>query len=127
MGYLDQMEPAVSLLRSTSTPLPTSWSWFWVSSPNLFTSTALLRRDTLSESTTLGILTGDISPTGGDAYVAGQDISGRTPGGVAKARQSIGFCPQTDPYVLFFVLCISTLRLSVSLDLCLYLVVAYLI
>jgi len=49
------------------------------------------------KSTTLGVLTGDITPTSGSAYVAGSDVTGLTPGGVASARQHIGFCPQVDP------------------------------
>jgi ATP-binding cassette subfamily A (ABC1) protein 3 len=49
------------------------------------------------KTTTLSILTGDINPTSGDAYVTGNDVTGRTPGGVSKARKSIGFCPQVDP------------------------------
>lgn len=49
------------------------------------------------KTTTLGVLTGDIAPTGGEAYVAGHDVTGITPGGVAAARKHIGFCPQVDP------------------------------
>eukprot|EP00546_Thalassionema_frauenfeldii_P021997 CAMPEP_0178898090 /NCGR_PEP_ID=MMETSP0786-20121207/2129_1 /TAXON_ID=186022 /ORGANISM="Thalassionema frauenfeldii, Strain CCMP 1798" /LENGTH=2244 /DNA_ID=CAMNT_0020568753 /DNA_START=187 /DNA_END=6921 /DNA_ORIENTATION=+ len=49
------------------------------------------------KTTTLGVLTGDVSPTSGEAYVAGNDITGITPGGVAAARKNIGFCPQVDP------------------------------
>lgn len=49
------------------------------------------------KTTTLGVLTGDIAPTGGEAYVAGHDVSGDTPGGVASARKHIGYCPQVDP------------------------------
>jgi len=49
------------------------------------------------KTTTLGVLTGDLSPTSGEAYVAGNDITGVTPGGVAAARKNIGFCPQVDP------------------------------
>lgn len=49
------------------------------------------------KTTTLGVLTGDIAPTSGEAYVAGNDITGVTPGGVAAARKNIGFCPQVDP------------------------------
>jgi ABC-type multidrug transport system ATPase subunit len=45
----------------------------------------------------LGVLTGDITPTSGLAYVAGHDVTGITPGGVAHARKHIGFCPQVDP------------------------------
>jgi len=45
----------------------------------------------------LGILTGDIRSTNGEAYVAGHDITGRTPGAVGKARRCMGFCPQIDP------------------------------
>lgn len=47
----------------------------------------------------MGVLTGDIAPTGGQAYVAGHDITGGTPGGVAAARKNIGFCPQVDPLI----------------------------
>jgi ABC-type lipopolysaccharide export system ATPase subunit len=57
----------------------------------------LLGSNGAGKSTTLGILTGDIAPTGGEAYIAGHDISGAVSGGVAKARQNIGCCPQTDP------------------------------
>jgi ATP-binding cassette subfamily A (ABC1) protein 3 len=53
--------------------------------------------DGSGKSTTLGVLTGDITPTSGSAYVAGNDVTGLTPGGVASARQHIGFCPQMDP------------------------------
>jgi len=49
------------------------------------------------KTTTLGMLTGDIAATGGEAYVAGHDITGATPGGVQEARKNIGFCPQIDP------------------------------
>jgi ATP-binding cassette, subfamily A (ABC1), member 3 len=49
------------------------------------------------KTTIMGVLTGDIAPTGGQAYVAGHDITGGTPGGVAAARKNIGFCPQVDP------------------------------
>lgn len=43
------------------------------------------------KSTTMGILTGDILPTGGDAYVAGMPLSD------PRTLLSIGYCPQTDP------------------------------
>jgi ABC-type multidrug transport system ATPase subunit len=43
------------------------------------------------------MLTGDIAPSGGEAYVAGHDITGVAPGGVQEARKNIGFCPQIDP------------------------------
>jgi len=49
------------------------------------------------KTTTLSVLTGDTNPTAGDAYVAGHDVTGQTPGGVEEARKSIGFCPQTNP------------------------------
>jgi ABC-type multidrug transport system ATPase subunit len=42
-------------------------------------------------------LTGDIAPSAGEAYVAGHDVTGVTPGGVAAARKHIGYCPQVDP------------------------------
>lgn len=45
----------------------------------------------------MGILTGDITPTSGEAYVAGNDVTGRTQDGVQLARKNIGFCPQVDP------------------------------
>ena len=57
----------------------------------------LLGPNGAGKTTTLNMLTGDIAPTGGEAYVAGHDITGVTLGGVAKARQKIGFCPQIDP------------------------------
>ena len=43
------------------------------------------------------MLTGDIAATGGEAYIAGYDITGATPSGVQEARKNIGFCPQIDP------------------------------
>lgn len=45
----------------------------------------------------MGVLTGDIHPSSGQAYVAGHDVTGVTPGGVDQARKHIGFCPQVDP------------------------------
>ena len=42
-------------------------------------------------------MTGDIAPSAGEAYVAGHDVTGVTPGGVAAARKHIGYCPQVDP------------------------------
>eukprot|EP00980_Cylindrotheca_fusiformis_P001022 scaffold276_cov132-Cylindrotheca_fusiformis.AAC.17 len=57
----------------------------------------LLGSNGAGKTTTLGILTGDIAPTGGEAYVSGHDITGVTPGGVQEARKNIGFCPQIDP------------------------------
>ncbi|CAJ1947143.1 unnamed protein product [Cylindrotheca closterium] len=57
----------------------------------------LLGANGAGKTTTLGMLTGDIAATGGEAYVAGHDITGATPGGVQEARKNIGFCPQIDP------------------------------
>jgi ABC-type multidrug transport system fused ATPase/permease subunit len=57
----------------------------------------LLGSNGAGKTTTLGVLTGDIAPTSGEAYVGGHDITGVVPGGVAQARKNIGFCPQTDP------------------------------
>ena len=42
----------------------------------------------------MGILTGDITPTSGEAFVASNNVTGRTQDGVQLARQNIGFCPQ---------------------------------
>ena len=53
---------------------------------------------TSGKSTTLGMLTGDVSPTRGNIYVAGYDATGREDlNGVTQARQHVGFCPQVDP------------------------------
>jgi ABC-type multidrug transport system ATPase subunit len=43
------------------------------------------------KSTTMGILTGDIHPTSGAAYVDGKSLDD------PKARLCFGYCPQTDP------------------------------
>jgi ATP-binding cassette subfamily A (ABC1) protein 3 len=43
------------------------------------------------KTTTLGILTGDIQPTEGEAYVAGLPLSN------PSTRDHIGYCPQVDP------------------------------
>ena len=45
----------------------------------------------LGKSTTLGILTGDIQATSGDAFVEGLPLAD------PETRNSIGFCPQVDP------------------------------
>ena len=58
------------------------------------------------KTTTMGMITGDISATGGGAFIAGHNATGGTNDGVAEARKNIGFCPQKDPYV-FDVLCSS--------------------
>lgn len=49
------------------------------------------------KTTTMAVLTGDLSPTSGEAYVAGYDVTGKTTGGLIQARKHIGFCPQIDP------------------------------
>lgn len=49
------------------------------------------------KTTTMGILTGDATPTSGEAYVASHDVTGLTKDGVQLARKNIGFCPQVDP------------------------------
>ena len=51
----------------------------------------------IGKTTTMGIVTGDITPTCGEAYVAGYDVTGVTKDGVQLARKNIGFCPQVDP------------------------------
>jgi ABC-type multidrug transport system ATPase subunit len=45
----------------------------------------------------MGMITGDISATGGGAFIAGHNATGGTNNGVAEARKNIGFCPQKDP------------------------------
>mmetsp|Transcript_17988 Transcript_17988/g.27496 ORF Transcript_17988/g.27496 Transcript_17988/m.27496 type:complete len:452 (+) Transcript_17988:115-1470(+) len=62
------------------------------------------------KTTTLGMLTGDLISTGGEACVVGNDITGNDMGGVARARKYIGFCPQTDP-LLDLMTARETLRL----------------
>jgi len=55
---------------------------------------ALLGTNGAGKTTALGMLTGDIAPTRGKAFVAGHDITGN---GISEARKNIGFCPQVDP------------------------------
>jgi ATP-binding cassette, subfamily A (ABC1), member 3 len=43
------------------------------------------------KTTTLGMLTGDLQPSGGQAFIAGLPLSD------PRTRRLIGFCPQTDP------------------------------
>ena len=58
----------------------------------------LLGNNGAGKSTTLSILTGDISATEGRVYVSGSDITGREQfNGLTEARQKIGYCPQIDP------------------------------
>ena len=45
----------------------------------------------------MGILTGDVTPTDGEAFIVGHDVTGATKDGVQFARKNIGFCPQIDP------------------------------
>jgi ATP-binding cassette, subfamily A (ABC1), member 3 len=53
---------------------------------------------TIKQTSTLGILTGDVSATIGRVYVAGHDATGNEEhNGVTLARRQIGFCPQVDP------------------------------
>ncbi|KAL7574063.1 hypothetical protein ACA910_015641 [Epithemia clementina (nom. ined.)] len=59
---------------------------------------ALLGANGAGKSTTLGMLTGDVTPTRGNIYIAGCDLTGRENlKGVTQARKHIGFCPQVDP------------------------------
>lgn len=68
-------------------------------------STAVMPGDTFGllgvngagKTTTMAVLTGDLSPTSGEAYVAGFDVTGNISGDVIEARKNIGFCPQIDP------------------------------
>ncbi len=59
----------------------------------------LLRYFVPGKTTTLGVLTGDIRPTGGQAYVSSHDVTGSEAQGVSMARQNTGFCPQVDPLI----------------------------
>eukprot|EP00898_Chlorokybus_atmophyticus_P008904 jgi/Chlat1/9014/Chrsp94S08294 len=45
------------------------------------------------KTTTLSILTGDIKPSSGDAYIAGHSVRHD----ITRVRQHIGYCPQFDP------------------------------
>lgn len=47
------------------------------------------------KTTTFSMLTGDVFPTGGEAYVAGYDL--RTD--IRKIQQRIGYCPQFDALI----------------------------
>jgi ABC-type multidrug transport system ATPase subunit len=49
------------------------------------------------KTTTMSMLTGDITATSGSAYIAGHDATGDSNEGVSEARKNIGFCPQKDP------------------------------
>ena len=49
------------------------------------------------KTTTMGMLTGDITSTNGSAYIAGHNATGGSNNGVSEARRNIGFCPQKDP------------------------------
>lgn len=57
----------------------------------------LLGKNGAGKSTFLGILTGEIISSGGEAFVASQDVTGLEADGVALSRKHIGFCPQEDP------------------------------
>jgi ABC-type multidrug transport system ATPase subunit len=53
---------------------------------------------TIQQTSILGVLTGDVSATSGQVYVAGHDATGNEErNGVTLARRHIGFCPQVDP------------------------------
>jgi ATP-binding cassette, subfamily A (ABC1), member 3 len=59
---------------------------------------ALLGSNGAGKTSTLGVLTGDVSATSGQVYVAGHDATGKEErNGVTLARRHIGFCPQVDP------------------------------
>lgn len=59
---------------------------------------ALLGENGAGKSTTMGILSGDVTPTAGNVYVGGHDATGREElDGMRLARKHIGFCPQVDP------------------------------
>ena len=45
----------------------------------------------IRKTTTLGMLTGDLQPTSGEAFISGLPLSD------PNTRKLIGFCPQTDP------------------------------
>jgi ABC-type multidrug transport system ATPase subunit len=59
---------------------------------------ALLGSNGAGKTSTLGVLTGDVSATCGQVYVAGHDATGNEQrNGVTMARRHLGFCPQVDP------------------------------
>ena len=43
------------------------------------------------------MITGDVSPTAGRAFVAGEDVTGQERDGVAAARRHLGYCSQLNP------------------------------
>jgi len=57
----------------------------------------LLGKNGAGKTTFLGILTGEIISSGGEAFVASHNVTGLDSDGVALSRKHIGFCPQEDP------------------------------
>jgi ABC-type multidrug transport system ATPase subunit len=51
------------------------------------------------KTTTLSIITGDVKPTQGTAFVAGKDINDE----LGAIYQLTGYCPQIDPFPIDLV------------------------
>ena len=51
----------------------------------------------------MAVLTGDVNPTHGEAYIIGNDITNPKKDSIRLARREIGFCPQIDPLLDFMV------------------------
>lgn len=83
-------------MEQVSTPNRSKMLYF-ISTSSLTPQPMIIYGCNTGKTTTMGILTGDITPTSGEAYVAGNDVTGRTQDGVQLARKNIGFCPQVDP------------------------------
>lgn len=60
----------------------------------------LLGTNGAGKSSTMGVLTADVTPTSGEVYVCGYDVTGRDSQGLAEARKNIGYCPQVDPLIV---------------------------
>ena len=58
----------------------------------------LLGNNGAGKSTTMNVITGDVSATHGTVFVSGSDITGREQlNGLTEARRKIGYCPQINP------------------------------
>ncbi len=90
-GTLQVYERGSRLLRRRTQHMAVQGAWLAIPPGQCF---ALLGPNGAGKTTTISCLTGLVSPTAGDALVAGHSIS--TPGGVDRARASLGVCFQFD-------------------------------